>query len=505
MSRILWPLIVCVLAAGLGAERAAAGSALPFIPPVEGAIGRRFQAPEGEWGPGHRGIDYIVARGTAVRAAGPGVVTFAGSVGRVNAVTIDHGSGLESTYSDLDEIAVGVGEPVAEGSWIGRSGLAHEPSSLGVHFGVKLRDRYVDPELYLGDTDVSRAIHLVPTIYAPPAAMGEAFLDAFDHRAPRRSRCSETSSLPARPPAPNDNVAVAVAGLGSRTEGKLSAAMYERDPRSLGYSDVYRFSYRGHHGPDLHEPYARADTYVDIRRSAVRLRALLGAIARRHPGRSVDLIAHSHGGIVARTYLSRAASSFDAEQPRVEHLVTFSAPHTGAPLAALPAELERSTLTGRWANDLVARWARAGGPVPDPSARSVAQLAPGSRSMQRLAEEDVLFGTRVLALGMFNDGIVPADRALMSDEVGRVVGPAGINGHDAVVRSPDALAMAHAWLRDADPPCREAWDAIGRTYGRFVSAVEARLPWLYAQAEEKVAGRLWRAARGSAGRVGRRR
>jgi hypothetical protein len=227
---------------------------------------------------------------------------------------------------------------------------------------------------------------------------------------------------------------------------------------------------------------------------------MLAGIAIRHPGRSVDLIAHSQGGIVARTYLTKAASSFDRAQPRVEHLVTFSSPHTGAPLAAVPSELATTTLTGRWVNRLAGRWSRSGGPVPDPSARSLAQLAPGSRLMRELAQEDVLFGTRVLTLGAFNDAIVPADRAHIPGEIGRVVGPNGVNGHDAIVRSPEAVGMAHAWLRDAEPPCPGAWDAIGRANGRLLSAVESRLPWLYAQVEDKAGGRLWRVG----GRIGRR-
>lgn len=501
MHRTLWPLIVCVLI-GPWAEPVTARSALPFVPPVEGSIGRRFQAPEVDWGPGHRGIDFIVARGTGVRAAGPGVVAFAGSVASVGAVTVDHGNGLQTTYSDLDEINVLRGESVTQGTWIGRSGMAHESTSLGLHFAVKLRGRYVDPEIYLGAVDLSRAIRLVPTIYTPPAAAGDAFLDALDHRAPRRTRCSETSSLPARPPAPNDNIAVAIAGLGSSTEGELSAAMYENDPRSLGYEDVYRFSYRGHHAPRLHEPYAREDTYGDIRGSARRLRALLREIARRHPDRSVDLIAHSQGGIVARAYLTHVAASFDGRLPRIEHLVTFSSPHTGAPLAGVPAELERSTVTGRWLKDLAARWSRSGGPVPDPASPALEQVAPASGLLHELAREDVLFGTRVLTLGAFNDGVVPADRALMPDEIGRVVGPAGFDGHAGIVGSPEALAMTHAWLRDADPPCPGAWDGIGRIYGRFVSAIETRVPWLYSQLEDKVRDRLWWVATGGGGRRG---
>jgi pimeloyl-ACP methyl ester carboxylesterase len=438
-------------------------------------------------------VDFVVARGTQVRAAGAGVVSFAGTVAGVRAVTVDHGAGLETTYSDLAEVAVDVGDRVGEGTWIGRAHSSHGRTSVGLHFGVKMNGRYVDPELYLGAVDTTGAIHLAPTIYAPPQLMGSPFLDAFDHTSPRRSRCIPvTTSLSARPPAPNGNIAIAVAGLGSRTDGELSAAMYEHGPEQLGYSDVYRFSYRGSRGPALHEPYRATDTFVDIRGSVHKLAQLLRAVARRHPGRSVDLIAHSQGGIVARRYLTQAAGSYDERQPQVAHLVTFSSPHTGAPLAAVPARLERDTLTGRSVNDALGRWARSGGPVPDPSARSLQQLAPGSGLMSRLAQEDVLFGTRVLALGIANDGIVPADRALISGEVGRVVGPVGLNGHDAVVESPDALAAAHAWLRDAEPPCAGPWDRIGRSIGRVLSGIESRLPWLYAQLEDKAGGRLVR-------------
>jgi len=481
-------------------ERAVAASALPFVLPVEGAVIRRFEAPRSDWGPGHRGIDISALPGTNVRAAGTGVVVFAGRVAGVDAVTIDHGDGLSTTYSSLDEILVGAGARVAEGAWIGRVGTAHAGGAAGLHFGVKLNGVYADPDLYLGAVDVSRAIHLVPTVYVPPAVMGDAFLDAFDHRGSRVTRCTPVADpMSERPPPPNDNVAVAVAGLGSRTRGGLSAVMYEDGPEPLGYADVYRFSYRGHEGGDLHEPYQPRDTWQDIRSSARSLGALLADVGRRHPGRSVDLIAHSQGGIVARTYLTRTASSYDPDQPRVEHLVTLSSPHTGAPLAGVPSSLEGSTLTGRWVNDLAARWARSGGPVPDPDARSLEQIAPGSDLLDEMAAEDVLFGTRVLAVGIVNDGVVPADRALVPGEVGRIVGPRGMNGHEAVVSSPETRAIVHAWLRDADPPCPGAWEGFGRTYGRFISGLEANLPWLYGRAEDAVGGRLWRVG----GKIGR--
>src|SRR4051794_10499985 len=41
---------------------------------------RRFAPPPSPWLPGHRGVDLAGLRGSIVRAAGPGVVAFAGMV-----------------------------------------------------------------------------------------------------------------------------------------------------------------------------------------------------------------------------------------------------------------------------------------------------------------------------------------------------------------------------------------------------------------------------------------
>ena len=112
-----------------------------LIPPVDAPIKRGFELPKGEFGPGNRGVDYAVAEGSSVRAAGGGTVTFAGPVPGTRAVTIDHGAGLETTYTGMAELFVRRGEAVDRGHWIGKSGA-------GLHFGVKLDDLYVDPQDY---------------------------------------------------------------------------------------------------------------------------------------------------------------------------------------------------------------------------------------------------------------------------------------------------------------------------------------------------------------------
>jgi murein DD-endopeptidase MepM/ murein hydrolase activator NlpD len=131
--------------------------------PVVGPIIRGFDPPDSPFGPGHRGIDIVTPVGTIVRAPAPGVVSFAGSVGGHQFVTIDHGGGLLSTASFLSERFVRKGEAVIQGQPIGRSGSGH-PGDLqaNLHFGVRLDGTYVDPLDFLEPPSVVDLIRLAP-------------------------------------------------------------------------------------------------------------------------------------------------------------------------------------------------------------------------------------------------------------------------------------------------------------------------------------------------------
>lgn len=142
-----------------GPARAAADWTWPVVGPVI----RGFDPPQTPFGSGHRGIDIAAAIDTAVVAAESGVVTFAGPVGGRLFVTIDHGGGLESTYSFLASIAVRRGDPVTRGQVIALSGSGHAGEPIPhLHLGVKLADAYVDPLAYLRPADVWRFIRLAP-------------------------------------------------------------------------------------------------------------------------------------------------------------------------------------------------------------------------------------------------------------------------------------------------------------------------------------------------------
>lgn len=489
MSRNRWIAValgaVCAFSLPSVARAQAPGA---LVPPVDGPVARAFEAPASAYGAGHRGIDYKLPSGTPVRAAAAGTVTFAGAVAGDLAVTIAHGSGLETTYSELGSISVSVGEQVGEGAWIGRSGSAHGRD--GLHFGVKLEGSYVDPSSFLGSLDVSGAIHLAPLLWEPGDMGGlEMILPPATDAGDADRSCTPLEPLQEQSLAPNDNIAVAVAGLSSKTAGGIDAAIYEAGPLDLGYDPrrIYRFSYRGIEGPRFHEPYPRTDTYLDLNTAAMRLRRLLAAIHRRHPDANVDLIAHSQGGVVARLYLARHANSWDDSLPQVEHLVTYASPHRGAPAAGEIDQIDGETLAGPWVLDRISD--RAGSiPIPDPRSDAVAQLAPSSELMSSLAKEDVSYGTRVLTLAIPNDPVVPADRASIDGEYGRIVPWEGhpFEGHRAIVSSDAARAVVYPFLADGAPQCETGWDTTGRLIGSGVGLAQRGLAELYRAGEKRV-------------------
>ncbi|HHC08903.1 MAG TPA: M23 family metallopeptidase [Actinobacteria bacterium] len=116
-----------------------------WAPPVDGPVVRDF-APSGSYA-GHWGVDLASGAGDPVRAVADGVVTFAGTVAGMQAVTVEHG-GLRSTVSFLSGILVDVGRVVARGETVGRSG--GHGGVEGTHLSARVGDRYVDPAPLLG-------------------------------------------------------------------------------------------------------------------------------------------------------------------------------------------------------------------------------------------------------------------------------------------------------------------------------------------------------------------
>jgi murein DD-endopeptidase MepM/ murein hydrolase activator NlpD len=98
----------------------------------------------------HTGVDYAVGTGYPIRAAGPGVVVWAGPRGGYgNAVIIDHRNGLATLYGHQSKVNVTVGDKVSAGQvvgFVGQTGMATGPH---LHFEVREFGTPVDPLLYL--------------------------------------------------------------------------------------------------------------------------------------------------------------------------------------------------------------------------------------------------------------------------------------------------------------------------------------------------------------------
>ena len=121
-------------------------AATAWSPPVDGSVVRGFEPPQGTYGPGHRGADYAVAPGTPVRAAGTGLVVFAGRVAGGLHVVVAHTGGLRTGYSYLTGIAVQRGDTVARGAPVGFSGGTGPSHATGVvHFSLRDSSGYADP------------------------------------------------------------------------------------------------------------------------------------------------------------------------------------------------------------------------------------------------------------------------------------------------------------------------------------------------------------------------
>ncbi len=142
------PLAGTVSVNPLSPTGAALGSAGPaWHAPLDGplTLGRGFSPPSSPYGPGHRGIDLVAAPGAQVRAAGRGIVSFAGMIAGRGVTTISHGS-LRTTYEPVDP-AVTTGQTVAAGETIGRLVAGHPgcPADACLHWGLREGARYLDP------------------------------------------------------------------------------------------------------------------------------------------------------------------------------------------------------------------------------------------------------------------------------------------------------------------------------------------------------------------------
>lgn len=119
-----------------------------FVMPVRGTVSSGYGFRNGRM---HEGIDILAPEGTAVRAAGYGIVVYADDElrGYGNAIILDHGDGVTTLYGHLKRLHVRSGDAVAAGSVIGTVGDTGNATTTHLHFELRVRGKELDPETYL--------------------------------------------------------------------------------------------------------------------------------------------------------------------------------------------------------------------------------------------------------------------------------------------------------------------------------------------------------------------
>ena len=94
----------------------------------------------------HLGADLASTEQAPVPAANGGVVVFADQLGIYGrTVFIDHGFGLFSMYAHLNQITVKQGQTIAKGDILGKTGTTGLAGGDHLHFGILIRDTFVNP------------------------------------------------------------------------------------------------------------------------------------------------------------------------------------------------------------------------------------------------------------------------------------------------------------------------------------------------------------------------
>ncbi len=138
-------LLLLVLVTSTSASPATAAPPRWTWPLDDQSVARGFEPPATEYGAGNRGVDLRGRAGGTVRAVAAGRVTFAGQVGGVPVVVVDHG-GERSTYQPV-AADVRVGDAVGAGEPLGRLLLRHSHCAprACLHLGRLAGDEYLDP------------------------------------------------------------------------------------------------------------------------------------------------------------------------------------------------------------------------------------------------------------------------------------------------------------------------------------------------------------------------
>jgi len=114
---------------------------------VSSGFSMRVHPISGQWKK-HQGVDFAAATGTPIRAAGDGVIDFAGTQGGYgNVVVIKHWNNYSTAYAHMSRFASGMrkGSKVSQGEVIGYVGTTGWSTGPHLHYEFRVNNQPRDP------------------------------------------------------------------------------------------------------------------------------------------------------------------------------------------------------------------------------------------------------------------------------------------------------------------------------------------------------------------------
>ena len=123
---------------------------IAFIQPVSGTISSRFGVRSSIRSSVHTGLDIATPKGTPIKAAASGVVTFGAMKGAYgNLIVVQHSDSIQTYYAHCNSIAVSPGQAVEQGDIIGYVGTTGNSTGPHLHLEIRINGVAQNPQNYL--------------------------------------------------------------------------------------------------------------------------------------------------------------------------------------------------------------------------------------------------------------------------------------------------------------------------------------------------------------------
>lgn len=123
---------------------------ISLIKPISGTITSRFGASSRIRSSAHTGLDIGASKGSAIKSAASGTVTWAGYKGSYgNLVVITHSNGVQTYYGHCSKLYVSNGQTVSQGETIAAVGSTGNSTGPHLHFEVRVNGVAYNPQNYV--------------------------------------------------------------------------------------------------------------------------------------------------------------------------------------------------------------------------------------------------------------------------------------------------------------------------------------------------------------------